>query len=245
MTDVWNPWHGCRKKSEGCQNCYMFRRDESIGKDPGEIVRTSSFSLPLQKFRDGGYKLPSGVCYTCMTSDFFIEEADGWREEAWEIIRKRRDLTFVVITKRPERFFVSLPSDWGDGYDNFALCATCENQKRADERLPVLLSLPVKRKEIIHEPMLEKIDISKYLKDGNISRVTCGGESGDFARVCDYGWILDTRRQCLENGVSFYFKQTGAKFRKDGRIYEVPRSEQLKQAGKADIDLDIWKNRKA
>ncbi|MBO4344151.1 MAG: DUF5131 family protein, partial [Victivallales bacterium] len=21
MHDIWNPWHGCRKISEGCQHC--------------------------------------------------------------------------------------------------------------------------------------------------------------------------------------------------------------------------------
>ena len=32
-TIIWNPWHGCRKYSEGCERCYVYRRDESIGKD--------------------------------------------------------------------------------------------------------------------------------------------------------------------------------------------------------------------
>ena len=25
--DIWNPWHGCKKCSEGCENCYMFYLD--------------------------------------------------------------------------------------------------------------------------------------------------------------------------------------------------------------------------
>lgn len=234
---IWNPWHGCVKKSEGCAHCYMYRRDESVGRDPSAIGKTSSFRQPLARDRSGAYKWRSGTVYSCMTSDFFIEEADTWRADAWEIIRERRDLDFVVITKRPERFNVSLPSDFGDGYPNFTLCVTCENQKRADERLPILLSLPVARREIIHEPMLGRIDIRRYLGTGLISRVTCGGESGENARICDYDWILDTRKQCMENGVKFYFKQTGAHFRKDGRVYSVPRSQQLRQAAKAGIDL--------
>lgn len=52
------------------------------------------------------------VVYTCMTSDFFLEEADDWRAEAWEMIRKRPDLHFAIITKRIARFPVSLPDDW-------------------------------------------------------------------------------------------------------------------------------------
>lgn len=27
MHDIWNPWHGCRKCSEGCRNCYMYYLD--------------------------------------------------------------------------------------------------------------------------------------------------------------------------------------------------------------------------
>jgi protein gp37 len=27
MHDIWNPWHGCRKCSEGCANCYMYYLD--------------------------------------------------------------------------------------------------------------------------------------------------------------------------------------------------------------------------
>ena len=38
-----------------------------------------------------------------MTSDFFLKEADEWREEAWRIIKARSDVIFILITKRAER----------------------------------------------------------------------------------------------------------------------------------------------
>lgn len=107
----------------------------------------------------------------------------------------------------------------------------------ADERLPILLQLPTKHREIIHEPMLEKINIEKYLQTGKIEEVVCGGESGPNARVCDYDWILNTREQCLKYNVPFYFKQTGANFRKNGKVYNVPRKDQMKQAHKANINF--------
>ena len=109
----------------------------------------------------------------------------------------------------------------------------------ADERLPVFLDLPIKHKNIIHEPMLEGINIEPYLSHyGNvIESVTCGGESGEGARVCDYDWILWTREQCMRYNVNFRFKQTGANFRKDGKIYAVPRRLQMMQAEKADINF--------
>ena len=103
--ETWNPWHGCRKISAGCANCYMYRRDAEFGRDSSLVAKTASFKLPVQKTRGGSYKLQeTGYVYTCMTSDFFIEEADEWRKEAWEMIRIRPDLKFYIITKRIGRF---------------------------------------------------------------------------------------------------------------------------------------------
>ena len=116
LTVTWNLWHGCKKVSPGCANCYMFRRDEEYGKDPTIVHKTSSFSLPVRKYRSGPYKglhrIPAGsLIYTCFTSDFFIEEADDWRPEAWDMIRRRPDCSFFMITKRPERILQCLPAD--------------------------------------------------------------------------------------------------------------------------------------
>ena len=85
--------------------------------------------------------------------------------------------------------------------------------------------------------MLESINIDVYLKTGGIDKVICGGESGENARVCNYDWILSMRNACSKYGVSFYFKQTGARFVKNGKLYNVPRKEQLSQASKANINL--------
>ena len=116
------------------------------------------------------------------------------------------------------------------------VCCTCENQKMADTRLPVFLKLPVRHRSIIHEPMLEAVDIRQYLATGSIEQVTCGGESGPEARICDYAWILNTRRQCVEFDVPFWFKQTGATFRMEKRVYRIARSDQMSQAAKAGIN---------
>ena len=156
----WNPWHGCRKISPGCLNCYVYRRDAEFGKDSSIITRTSSFDLTIRRNRKGIYKLqPEGECvYTCMTSDFFVEGADEWKPEIWKMIRERSDLHFAIITKRIHRFQVGLPEDWGEGYDHVTICCTCENQNRADFRLPAFLNLPIRHRTLIHEPMLEQIE---------------------------------------------------------------------------------------
>lgn len=79
---IWNPWHGCHKKSAGCLNCYMYRRDAEFGKDSNIVTKTKDYDLGIKRKRDGSYKLNSDEkVYLCMTSDFFIEEADEWIEE--------------------------------------------------------------------------------------------------------------------------------------------------------------------
>ena len=135
MHDIWNPWHGCVKCSEGCQNCYMYFLDRQRNRDGSDIFKTKSgFNYPLQKKRSGGYKIQSGeLIRVCMTSDFFLEEADAWRNEAWEIMRQRPDVKFFLLTKRPQRVKDCLPDDWGDGWENVMLNVSCENQRRADE----------------------------------------------------------------------------------------------------------------
>ena len=232
---VWNPWHGCHKISPGCANCYVYRRDESIGKDASVVTKTGDYDLPLKKKRQGQYKLTAddGIVFACMTSDFFLEDADEWRQGCWDMMRQRSDLQFYIITKRIDRFADCMPSDWGNGWDNVTICSTCEDQVRADYRLPIFLKLPIKHREIISEPMLGEIDIGKYLATGLIEHVSCGGESGDNARPCDLRWIQEVRRQCIRCGVPFTFRQTGAVFIKEGKVYRLERKLHIPQAKKS------------
>ena len=235
---VWNPWHGCTKYSEGCKNCYVYRRDTRIGLNASQIKKNTDFDLPVRTSRSGSYKIPSGTTvFTCMTSDFFLDKADAWRDDIWKIIKERSDLNFFIITKRIVRFWDCIPNDWGEnGYSNVIICCTVENQKQCDIRLPMFMSLPIAKKYIACEPLLSPIDMSTYL-NSTIEQVVVGGESGPNARVCHYDWILDIRRQCNAKNVRFHFKQTGANFFKDGKLYKVERKHQHSQAAKANIDL--------
>ena len=233
----WNPWHGCRKISAGCQNCYVYRIDASFDRDASVISKTAAFNLPLKKTRNGQYKLtPGETIYTCFSSDFFLEEADIWRIDAWRMIQYRSDLHFFIITKRIDRFEVNLPADWEVGYPNVTIGSTCENQERADYRLPIFLNLPIRHKVIICEPLLEQINLSQWLTP-SIENVIVGGESGNEARICDYDWVYHIHNQCSEKKVPFHFKQTGARFVKEGRLYNIKRQDQHLQAAKAGIDF--------
>lgn len=237
MSVSWNPWHGCRRVSEGCRNCYVYRIDGSHGKESDTVTLNADFLLPLRESR-GASKIESGeTVYTCFSSDFLIAEADEWRPDAWRMMKLRPDLHFIFFTKRIERLQAVLPPDWGDGYENVTVGCTCENQDRADARLPIFLSLPLQHRVIVCEPLLGPIDLRPYLDRAKIESVSAGGESGDGARVCDYGWILDIRSACAEAGVRFSYHQTGALLRRDGRLYRIPRRQQHVQAKRAAIDL--------
>lgn len=234
----WNPWHGCHKISEGCQNCYVYRTDLRYGKNSGMIEKTSNFDMPLKRDRNGDWKLQNDglAVATCLTSDFWIDEADEWRREIWKIIKRRSDLDFFIITKRIHRFYEGLPDDWNDGYENVIIGCTCECQRTADIRLPIFIELPIKHKVIICAPLIEEIYLYEYL-DERIEHVSVGGESGENARICNYDWILSIRDQCIEKNTDFHFHQTGARLIKDNKLYRIPRKFQHSQARKACINI--------
>lgn len=240
MHDIWNPWHGCKKKSEGCQHCYMFYLDMvHKNKIPSDkVYRTNNFNYPLQKNRDGSYKVKSGEqIRICMTSDFFVEEADEWRPEAWDIIRQRKDVSFFMLTKRPERVLENLPSDWENGYENVFFNVTCENQKRADERIPILLSLPFKHKGIMCAPFIGEVKIDNYLDSGEIEQVIVGGENYDGARECHYEWVKSLYDSCVRRNITFCFMETGSVFVKDGKKYFLKDKDvQSKMAYKSGLN---------
>lgn len=224
----------------------MFYLDGLRDKDGGEIYRTKAgFRYPLSRNRDGEYRVQSGeMLRVCMTSDFFLEEADLWRNEAWDIIKRRSDVKFFLLTKRPERVEKCLPYDWGDGWENVMLNVTCENQKRADERIPILLSLPFKHKGIMCAPFIGPVSIKEYLPSGQIEQVLCDGENYGGSRPCHYDWVKALHDECAEYNVTFVFCSTGQRFVKDGKEYNLDgvQSEQAFKSGLGFLGKPIeWK----
>jgi protein gp37 len=205
----------------------MYFLDRVRDRDCSEIYRTKAgFDYPLQKDRTGNYKIKSGeMIRVCMTSDFFLEEADEWRSEAWEMMRQRPDVIFFLLTKRPQRVMSCLPKDWGGGWENIMFNVTCENQKRADERIPILLDLPFKHKGIMCAPFIGPVSIKKYLPYGQIEQVICGGENYDGARPCDFEWVKSLRAECVADNITFCFIETGTVFIKDKKRYNMPRKQ--------------------
>ena len=83
----------------------MFRDKKRFGQDPSVVVRSSAatFEAPLR------WRTPRRI-FTCSWSDFFIDKADAWRPEAWEIIRETPQHTYQILTRRPERIRPSCPA---------------------------------------------------------------------------------------------------------------------------------------
>jgi len=205
----------------------MYFLDRVRDKNGADIYRTKSgFTYPIQKYRDGKPKVMSGeLIRVCMSSDFFLEEADEWRDEAWGIMRRRPDVKFFLLTKRPQRVKVCLPNDWGDGFENVFFNVTCENQRRADERIPILLDLPFRHKGIMCAPLIGAVSIEKYLSSGQIEQVICGGENYDGARHCNFDWVKSLRSEFVARNITFCFIETGTVIIKDGRRYHIPKKQ--------------------
>jgi protein gp37 len=119
-----NFWQGCRKISPGCKFCYMFRDKETrFGQDGNVIAKVSDRTI--NKTLKALTK-PSKI-FTCSWSDFFIKEADEWRDDAWKIIRDNPQHQWQILTKRPENIENHLPKNWGYGYENVWLGVSIED----------------------------------------------------------------------------------------------------------------------
>ncbi|MGN0639888.1 MAG: DUF5131 family protein [Oscillospiraceae bacterium] len=232
---MWNPWRGCKRCSDGCLHCYIHKGDAKRGVDTSQIVKTKDFAKPAERLKNGSYKMKAGIVYTCFSTDFLIQDADSWRGDCWQMIKERPDCTFLFLTKRIDRFMECVPEDWNDGYENVAVGCTIENQKNADYKLAIFSKLPIKHKCITAQPLLEQINIEKYLDD--VELVVVGGESDVNARPLDYAWVLDIREQCIRKNVSFEFRQCGTNFIKDGKKYRLMTRDLCSQAKKAGIDF--------
>lgn len=194
-------------------------------------------------------------------SDFFHPVAlDAWRIEALAIAALTQRHTYLILTKRgadmqrfmsdpatakavwtraseiaiqrnikPQRLADTRPGHWP--LDNVALGTSVEDQKRADERIPLLLRTPAAKRFVSIEPMLGPVDLtnikppefdygdahgwSAIWRNNHIGRnwldwVIAGGENDRGDRPTHPDWLRALRDQCERHGVKFHFKQWGA-----------------------------------
>jgi protein gp37 len=157
--------------------------------------------------------------------DVFDEEGPEGARNALlgMIINTPLNLIWILCTKRPQNIPGMVPSYWmQNGFpENVWLLVTAENQKRADERIPLILQLPVSVRGVSIEPMLGPIDLSGfrelkevptpdgfgYIRSLSLDWVIVGGESGPKARPMNPNWVRSVKDQCRKAGVPLFMKQ--------------------------------------
>ena len=189
----------------------------------------STLHLPLR------WKEPQRI-FVNSQSDLFHEDL---RFEDIDLIMGVMGLaaqhTYKVLTKRPEvavQYYAERTEEWAQqnsvtvkgrrmggevirrAMHRLWLGVSAEDQKTADVRIPLLLTLPVAVRFLSYEPALGALDLERYL-DVNaggrrIDWVIAGGESGPSARPAHPDWFRRVRDQCAWAGVPFFFKQHGA-----------------------------------
>lgn len=198
----------------------MYRNQTKNNVDPSLVKRVSHETF----YKAQTWSKPRKI-FTCSYSDFFIEEADAWRKEAWEVIKNTPQHQWQILTKRIERVKDCLPDDWGpEGYPNVWLGVTVENQKYLS-RVEKLKEIPAAIKFISAEPLIGEIkfkDFSTELLNG-IDWIIVGGESGnEFGeyryRKCELVWIESIINEAKQHNVKIFVKQFGSDLAKRLRL---------------------------
>jgi len=243
---TWNIAIGCTKVDEDCKYCYMYR-DSMKGTryKPNEVTQTKTvFTSPLK------WKEPKKI-FTSSLTDFFHEDCDSFRNEAWDIIRKCPQHTFQILTKRPERISSNLPTFWSE-IKGRVWIGTSVGHMNGMTRLYDLLEsgancLYFLSLEPLHGaitlPLYDTYgrDLNRYKIKDALSWVIVGGESGNQNglykyRECKLEWIESIVNQCAESDIPIFVKQMGTYLSKElkmsdrhgGNIDEFPKKLQVR-----------------
>lgn len=214
-------WTGCTKVSAGCKFCYMHRIIEKREGDPTVLKRSSDTVFNSPKLYSKGE-----IIFVNSMSDFFHEDSDAWRDDAWKVIRECPQHVWLILTKRPERVSESLPSDWVGNYNNVMLGVSVERQD-CFYRLQQLAEVPDAKRFISAEPLIGPLKLS-FTDDFGIRPIDSfswciiGGESGEEYgkyqyRPCKMEWIDDLVSDLQQNAphVNIHVKQLGSHLQKE------------------------------
>ena len=218
--ETWNPVTGCTRVSPGCDNCYMFAlypRLRAMGvpgydSDPGDVVLLPDrLETPLR------WATPRRVFVNSMSDVFHPHVPYGFVNRIFDVMRaaaQQRGHVFQVLTKRPGRavgWWASNKDRYNGEWPAGVWIGTSVESQKYVPRVGVLARLPAPVRFVSAEPLLEAIDLSRWLDDGAVHWVIAGGESGPAARPMDLEWARDLRNQSQEAGVAFFLKQLGGR----------------------------------
>jgi protein gp37 len=279
---TWNPirarrisndergWY-CEHVSEGCRNCYAERMNRNTYFGNGLEYKPKTLS-EVDLFLDEKilqqplhWSKPQNVFPCSMTDLFGRWVKDEWLEAILNVIYRAKQHTFQGLTKRADRMldYISRSAFLSnDPLPNLWLGVSCEDQKTADERIPLLLQTPAAVRWISAEPLLGPVDLSRYFardwtlrghdhpteRTVGIDWAVVGGESGPGARSLDLNWIKSIVSQCQQSRVPVFVKQLGVRPWWDGIGSGAPAPhvylEQVVRDGKAGWQFDCMKDRK-
>jgi len=234
---TFNPWIGCTKVSPGCANCYAETLRKRFGRDewgPGKPrTRTSAanWAQPIRWDKAAAKAGERHRVFCASLADWLdLDVSRVWLADLLRLIADTPNLDWLLLSKRPENwhdrilsapleplgrdFFAdSMVRQWLDGIPprNVWIGTTVEDQRRADERIPQLLSIPAQVWFVSNEPGLELVTLPpEFLALGQRAWCITGGESGRRARPFDISWARSVVAQCKSADVPVFVKQLGA-----------------------------------
>lgn len=238
---------GCQKVSEGCKHCYADTLASRYGFHvwgPQAQRRTfgaSYWQRPLLWNKAAQRLGHRANVFCCSMADVFEDHStvEQERHKLWPLIEQTPWLNWLLLTKRPESILSIAP--WGSSWpDNVWAGTSVENQRRAQERIPLLLEVPAAVRFLSCEPLLAPLDLQPWLS--GLHWVICGGESGSGARPMAPQWPRDLLMQCRQAGVRYFFKQWGGSHHNaggrilDGQLYsEMPDEVPVSSAKRASL----------
>jgi protein gp37 len=221
---TWNPVTGCTKVSPGCKFCYaerMAKRLQAMGqpryRDGFKLtLQEDQVELPLK------WKQPRTIFVNSMSDLFHVDVPLPFIQRCFETMKKAKQHTFQVLTKRPERA-AELTKElcWPE---NVWLGTSVENQEYT-WRIKELVKVPAHLRFLSIEPLIGPIN---RLPLQHIDWVIVGGESGFGARPMEVNWVTSIRDRCLRYSVPFFFKQWGGVQKsRTGRMLEGRTWDQM------------------
>jgi protein gp37 len=235
---TFNPWWGCEKVSPACDHCYAWTMDKRFkpnGKRhwganaPRRFFGEKHWAEPLTWNRAAKKAGTRARVFCGSMCDVMEKHRDFQTDLGMDLSRVRLcaliartpRLTWMLLTKRPENYREMLPPSWlKEAPGNVWLGTSVEDQKTADERIPLLLQTPAAVRFVSAEPLLGPVNLgllgtipnsSPYsLTADRLDWIVTGGESGPNARPSHPDWFRQIRDDCQAARVAYFFKQWGA-----------------------------------
>lgn len=226
--ETWNVITGCTPCSEGCENCYAKRMAPRLAGRFG-YPADDPFRVTFHKDRldePTRWKKPRRV-FVCSMGDLWHPDVRiRHRAAVLRIIEECSQHHFLCLTKRPQRVSPEWPWMQVKGYrggrwpDNVWFGVTTENQRRANERIPLLLKTQAAVRFISIEPMLGPVDLGPMAQypSYELDWVIIGCESGPKRRPCSLDWVRSAVDDCVCRRLPVFVKQLDI----DGRVSREP-----------------------